>query len=241
MAMPDFSQRSQAVEIMDDLDCKGEVVDQTLRELEFINRWLGGNGVTLDGVKILVKGGRLDPITIADLGCGGGDMLKMLAHWGRKNQWPLQLTGFDANPHIVDFARKNCADFPEISFEVVDIFSQEFELRKFDIILGTLFYHHFDNGKLTGLFSRLLKQARVGLVINDIHRHWLAYYLIRWLTVLFSKSTMVKFDAPLSVLRAFKRKELEQILADAGIRGFLVRWKWAFRWQAVIQELKTKN
>jgi len=49
--MPDFSKRSDDVEIMDDLACAGEVVNQTLREIENINRLLGGNYVTVDGVK----------------------------------------------------------------------------------------------------------------------------------------------------------------------------------------------
>lgn len=47
--------RSEDPEIMDDLDCNGPVVAQTLRELEFINKWLGGNGVTLTGLRQLTK------------------------------------------------------------------------------------------------------------------------------------------------------------------------------------------
>ena len=143
--MPDFSKRSNAIEIMDDLDCQGEVVHQTLRELEFINRWLGGNAITLNAVKLMMAHSNKTNITIADLGCGGGDMLKMLAQWGRKSNIKLQLIGFDANPHIVEFAKKNCAFFPEISFEAMDIFSADFASRKFEIILGTLFFHHFES------------------------------------------------------------------------------------------------
>ena len=38
--MPDFFNRSDEVEVMDDLECSGDVLEQTLRELEFINKWL---------------------------------------------------------------------------------------------------------------------------------------------------------------------------------------------------------
>ncbi len=226
-----FTHRSQQIEIMDDLQCQGEVVNQTLRELEFINRWLGGNAVTLEGVKQLTRGHTSEPFFIADLGCGGGDMLKLLAEWGRINNRSLKLVGIDANPHIIEFARNNCGSYPEISFEILDIFLPEFQQKKYDIIMGTLFYHHFDNTVLVGFFAKLIHQARLGVVINDIHRHWLAYYSIRILTKFFSKSSMVKFDAPLSVLRAFTRKELIEILERAGIQHFQLRWKWAFRWQ----------
>jgi hypothetical protein len=45
---------------------------------------------------------------------------------------------------------------------------------------------------------------------------------------------MVKYDAPLSVLRAFSREELSNILRSAGIENFTIKWKWAFRWQVIV-------
>ncbi len=231
-----FAQRSGEIEIMDDLQCNGEVVHQTLRELEFINRWLGGNAVTLEGIRELIKGQDKKSFAIADLGCGGGDMLKLLAEWGRKSNLSLQLTGIDANPHIIEFAKSNCRAYGEISFETLDIFSPEFERQSYDIVMGTLFYHHFQNDRLIEFLSKLRRQVRVGLVVNDIHRHWLAFHSIRLLTKFFSKSAMVKVDAPLSVLRAFKRGELETILHQAAISPFRLHWKWAFRWQVVYRK-----
>lgn len=233
--MPDFHYRSQAPEIMDDLLCSGEVVNQTLRELEVINRWLGGNQVTLQGIQLLLRNHRPNRvITIADLGCGGGDMLKLIADWGKKNKIGTQLTGVDANPHIIAFASTHSKDYPEIVFETVNILSEEFRKNKFDIIIATLFTHHFSDRELVKMLRVLKYQAQIGLVINDIHRHWFAFRSIQLLTRLFSKSAMVKFDAPLSVLRAFQHHELQTLLKNAGISHYTLRWKWAFRWQLVI-------
>ena len=82
------------------------------------------------------------------------------------------------------------------------------------------------NGRASAaIFHSLKNQAKRGLVINDIHRHPLAYYSIKWLTQLFSKSAMVKFDAPLSVLRAFKKEDLKRILHQAGITTYQLKWK----------------
>jgi 2-polyprenyl-3-methyl-5-hydroxy-6-metoxy-1,4-benzoquinol methylase len=233
--MPDFSIRSSEIEIMDDLDCSGEVVNQTLRELEFINTWLGGNAVTLAGIEKLLK---LKPttavITIADLGCGGGDMLRLVHGWAEKKGISVKLVGFDANPHIIEFARESLKDLSAVELLSVDIFSEEFRLQKFDIVLGTLFYHHFENAQLIKFFNQLRTQVRLGFVMNDIHRHPLAYYSIKLLTAVFSKSAMVKYDAPLSVMRAFKAKDILQILAQASISHFTLRWRWAFRWQVVV-------
>jgi 2-polyprenyl-3-methyl-5-hydroxy-6-metoxy-1,4-benzoquinol methylase len=230
-----FNHRSTGIEIMDDLDCKGEVVDQTLRELDFINHWLGGNAVTLDGLRSLCKNiPKEKKISIADLGCGSGEMLRLIAKIAKKEKREVALTGIDANPNITSYAKEKSIDFKNIQLEAANIFSDEFRQRDFDIILGTLFLHHFTEEELIGIFSSLKNQARHGIIINDIHRHPLAYYSIKILTKLFSKSAMVKFDAPLSVLRAFKKKELENILQKAGVEKYQLRWKWAFRWQLVI-------
>jgi 2-polyprenyl-3-methyl-5-hydroxy-6-metoxy-1,4-benzoquinol methylase len=226
-----FDQRSSSIEIMDDLNCSGEVVFQTLRELEFINRTLGGNAVTISGVRQLLKGNQPDSLHIVDLGCGGGDMLKLLK---KKLNLNGSLTGIDANPNIIQYANEHNTD-PSISFLTTDILSPEFKKETCDIAVATLFFHHFTDDQLVGILSHLKTQARIGIVINDLHRHPFAYHSIRILTKLFSKSSMVKYDAPLSVLRGFTRKELTNILKKAGIDNYTIRWRWAFRWQVIIR------
>lgn len=233
--MIDFNTRSTGIEIMDDLDCKSEVVDQTLRELDVINHWLGGNAVTLNGVKKLIS--KTDPKkenSIVDLGCGSGEMLRLITekiqHEGRN----VKFLGIDANSNITSFAEDHSKEYSNIQFEALNIFSKEFQQRKFDIVLATLFFHHFNDEQLIAFFKQLKDQVRIGIVINDIHRHPLAYHSIRLLTKFFSKSSMVKYDAPLSVLRAFKKKELINILQKAGIENYSLKWKWAFRWQVII-------
>jgi 2-polyprenyl-3-methyl-5-hydroxy-6-metoxy-1,4-benzoquinol methylase len=233
--MPDFSRRSEGLEIMDDLNCSGEVVHQTLRELETINKLLGGNYVTIDGLSRLVDRTGIKRMTVADLGCGGGDILKLIRKWGNKKRIQIDLTGIDANPNITAFADEHTLPSMNISYEAIDIFSDEFRKRKFDIVIGTLFFHHFSSEQLIEFFSNLKHQVTTGIVVNDIHRHWFAFYSIKWLTGAFSKSSMVKFDAPLSVLRSFTRKELTEIMEKAGITDYSIRWMWAFRWQVVVR------
>lgn len=231
----DFSSRSVGAEIMDDLDCHGEVVDQTLRELDFINQWLGGNVVTLQAIKSIWKTiPKKQPLRIADLGCGSGEMLRIVSRLAAKENRNVVLMGVDANSHIVDYAKKHSKEYSNISFQSVSVFSQEFKEQKFDIVLATLFMHHFEDADLVSLFSSLKKQSKF-IIMNDIHRHPLAYHAIKILTQLFSRSAMVKFDAPLSVLRAFSKTELNDILYKAGITEFSLKWKWAFRWQLIIR------
>lgn len=231
--MPDFTKRSDEVELMDDLECSGQVIEQTLKELEIINKWLGGNHVTIDGINQLITNLQ-DEITIADLGCGGGDMLKLIANWARKKKLKVKLIGIDANPNIIEFAQNNCRAYPEIEFMQFDIFSEAFNSQRFDIITSTLFTHHFGDQELISHYQRWLSQTKLGIVINDLHRHWFAYYSIKWLTSLFSNSEMVKNDASVSVLRSFRKNELREIMLKAKVNKYEMKWMWAFRWQLVI-------
>lgn len=231
----DFSKRSTTDEIMDDLACHGPVVFQTLRELDFINHWLGGNAVTIQA--LIATWRNLPPfqeITIADLGCGSGEMLRIIYRLAKRENRSVRLIGFDANPNIVKYARDHSVGYESVEFHPIDIFSEEFRVQQFDIVLATLFIHHFSEDQLVSVFSNLKRQVRHAIIVNDIHRHPLAYYSIQLLTRLFSRSVMVKFDAPLSVLRAFRKPELESILKRAHLNSFRLRWKWAFRWQLLI-------
>ena len=229
-----LEKRAYEEELMDDLDSGGEVIRQTLRELETINKWLGGNEVTTNGLAKLLKDHSFsDKLVMADLGCGGGDILILVAKWARKNSITVELKGYDANPNIIAYAQENCKAFPEISFYTEDIFSETFKKNEFDLVLCTLFTHHFTDEQLTGILHQFKEQAKVGVIINDLHRHWLAYYSIKLLTQLFSKSPMVKHDAPLSVRRSFRRDDLQKIMKAADITTFSLKWMWAFRWQLI--------
>jgi len=231
---PDFSSRASDLELMDDLNCSGEVVIQTLHELDIINRWLGGNRVTLDAVAFLLKKSTGHTVTIADLGCGSGDMLKRIAEYGRRHGISMRLTGIDANPNIIAFARAHSLEYPEIQWEAIDVMSPAFREQKFDVVIGTLFFHHFDQHALQSLMKSLIQQVNIGIIINDIHRHWLAYHSIKYITRLFSSSRMVQYDAPLSVRRAFVKEDWISLFASCGIIRYFIRWKWAFRWKIII-------
>lgn len=234
-ALPDFGQRSEQEEIMDDLQSSGFDLEQSLRELAFINKWSGGQEVLTNGLnKIKPELAKLNrPVKIIDLGCGGGDLLEHLAKWGKENQIPLSLEGIDANPNVIQFA-KNWTNNEALAFQTEDIFSRQFEAKNFDVVLLTLFCHHFTTPTLVNLLKQLAKQASTAILINDLHRHPVPYYFTMGFTKLFSKTPMVKNDGPLSVMRAFKKQDWLSIMHDAGLSHFDIRWFWAFRWQVLI-------
>ena len=200
-----------------------------------INKWLGGNEVTLSGLKKILAETSLPKknLRIADIGCGGGDMLKLMANWIKKTGLKADFIGIDANQFMIDFAKKRTISLPNICYIKEDAFSDKLKDLNLDIATMTLFCHHFTENQLIELFTKLRKSCRIGLIINDLHRHWLAYHSISWLTAIFSKSYLVKNDARLSVWRGFHQNELIAILKKAGFEKFTVKWRWAFRWEIV--------
>lgn len=217
--------RSTQRELMDDLQYEGKDLEATLRELDFINYWLGGERISVQAFKKVSRENSIR--SLIDLGCGSGHLLKVL----KNIEGEIQYTGIDANPHIIAFARSSQAG---IDFKVQNIFDPDFSSVSYDIIHCCLFLHHFTYQELVELFTLFKRQARVAIIVNDLHRHPIAYWSIAFLTAVFSKSKLVRHDAKLSVSRGFKRSEIKKILAETGIHIYRLKWKWAFRWQLII-------
>jgi ubiquinone/menaquinone biosynthesis C-methylase UbiE len=226
----DFSKRSYKKELLDRDDTPFEDIRQNMRELEFINAYLGGHKITLRGLKKLLKKKHKESgsITIAEIGCGGGDNLTAIRKWCSTNQIEARLIGIDINKNCIEVAREKLKDTPHTLIHS-DYKLVQFEDAKPNIIFSSLFCHHFTDEELVEMMKWMRDNSTNGFFINDLHRHPLAYYSIRLLTVLFSNSYLVKNDAPLSVKRGFKKSEWKNVLDTAGISEYTIRWKWAFR------------
>ncbi len=226
--------RSNELELMDDLNLATDELRQNLEELETVNRWLGGYSPVINALN--KNWNTAKKISIADIGSGGGDTLRIISEWAKRKKLDWEGVGIDANQFMIDFSRQKAKDFPEISFEKVDIFDTSFQEKKFDFVVCSLFCHHFSEEDLVKMFAQLNQQANICLIINDLHRNWLAYYGIYILTRLFNGSRLVKNDAPLSVKRAFSYQNLKNIAQKANLSNYTIRWRWAFRWQMIIKK-----
>ncbi len=228
--MPDFNKRATGLEIMDDFSLGAEEIDPLLSGLEMVNQFLGGYNVVFSALK---EASVQNHFHISDWGCGGGDVLRAIHQKTKKENLNLIFTGIDATPAAVNFAnRKNTS--PQINFILADVLSEEISALKFDIVLSTLFTHHFDDEAWVLLIHKMLACSRHAVIIDDLHRHWLAYYAIKVITQIVTKSRLARYDGPLSVLKGFKRKELENLLQKTGIKNYKIRWMWIFRWQIIL-------
>lgn len=220
-------QRSYALEIMDDFSIEDERIDKALNELKLINKYLGGIATSAAGLKRFAGQNHLSShLNVLDVGSGASDVVIALR---RKNK-KIKITALDLNKRACEFLRINS---DEIAVVCGDVNSLPFKYGQFDIVHTSLFLHHFKEEEIKNILKNLILISRTGLIINDLRRSIPALAGIKLLTYFFSKSKMVKNDAPLSVRRGFTKKELRNILDSLNCK-YLIKRKWAFRWCVVV-------
>ena len=218
---------------MDDFTLEGAHLRDNLDKLAIINKWLGGNHVSLSGIdKLVSQQAKEVEVVIVDLGCGNGDMLRRVARLGNKRGYKFKLIGVDANQDTINYAEKLSVEYQNINYLQLNIFSREFQELKYDIALLTLFLHHLDDEELIHHLSWLKKQAKLGIVVNDLHRNKLAYYLFYVISLVFN-NRIVRNDGLISILRAFKKSELENYAKKINVKS-KISWHWAFRFRWIM-------
>jgi ubiquinone/menaquinone biosynthesis C-methylase UbiE len=219
--------RSTSLEMIDDMSITDERIDDALKELNVINHFLGGDHVSRIGIARMVREvPRHVPLHILDCGAGGSNLASVLHLRDRR----VEVTALDLNLRACQLSAKH--DHP-MNIVNGSAFRLPFHDRSFDIVHASLFCHHFNPGDLHALLAEWIRVARLGIVINDLQRSAIAYLAITMLTRIFSRSIMVRNDAPISVRRGFLRKELTEITSGYG--PVSISWHWAYRWLVSIE------
>lgn len=225
-----FKHRSNKKELLDGNEMSNVDLFQNLRELHFINKHLGGYKISLKALQRFIKPNQ--SYILVDIGSGGGDTLKQIYRWSESRKLNLRLIGIDLKSVCIEYSSKNkpnsCIEFVEDDYRNITN-----HVNKVDIIHACLFCHHLDNKEIVDLINFSIKNHAI-LIINDLERNPIAYYAIKILTFIFSKSYLVKHDAPLSVLRGFTTKEWMSILKQSNAQNFSIRKRWAFRHELII-------
>ncbi len=230
--------RTDAPEIMDDFALEGLQLTNALDKIVQINQFLGGNALTLNGVeKLISEVPNEQIIKIIDLGCGNGDMLRTLADYAQKSERNFHLIGVDANAFTVNYAKECSSSYPNIEYLSKDIFELNFQNINFDIALCTLTLHHFKENDIVWIIKQLERNAKLGIVVNDLHRSKVAYRSFQLIAMAFNLNEMSKKDGLTSILRGFKKEELLAFSNNLKNSSSSIQWKWAYRYQWIITKL----
>ncbi|MFP4227532.1 MAG: methyltransferase domain-containing protein [Salinivenus sp.] len=229
-----FSERARAEEWMDDTSVAEPHLRETLQNLRWINRWLGGYRASRNRLAPLLA--TRSSLRVLDVGTGGADYLPEVVRWGQAARCSVSAVGVDRNPVTVGHGRAwldaslSSPLRERVRIDRADALALPYPDNAFDVGHAALFLHHLYDEQACRLLQELDRVSRLGILINDLHRHLLAYAGIWTLARLLKFSPMVQHDAPLSVRRGFQRGDLHALAARAGLPSARVKWHWAFRW-----------
>ena len=219
---------------MDDFSITDARLTRALRDLRRTNRLLGAYAASDTVLDPLLR--RHDSLRILDVGCGGGDYLVHLARRAHAFGCQVDLIGLDANPVTVGHARAHLDEQlppflrPHVRVTIGDALTLPWADDSVDVAHAALFLHHFHGAQAVQCLCELQRVARRGLLVNDLHRHPVAYLGIWFLSRALRMAPMVQHDGPLSVRRGFRRAELETLAHEAHLPTPTIHWHWAFRW-----------
>ncbi len=231
--MPDFSKRSYEKELMDLGQFNQKDFRKNLLELKLTNQYLGGHKATLKALKRILPKDKNKVIHIADVACGGGDAMLVMLRYLKSKEYKVKITGIDLNPVCINYAKETLTEFEGVSF-----IEKPYQLvnEDFDIITCSLFTHHLNEEQIQHYLTWANKHSSIGFIINDLHRHPLAYWSIKCISQIFPFSYLYKNDAPLSVLRSFTKEDWLNYAQQTGI-ALNIKWNWAFRYSVCHQKI----
>lgn len=211
-----MAQRIPAREQMDAMDADPASLRRSLRDIRHLNTMLGWTTFTTRAVASHVRSRGMSRFSLLDVACGSADIPRAISHWSDRHGVRAEIVATDYHPVMLAVAREVCAGAPNVRIERQDALALSYRTGRFDIALCTLALHHFLREDAVQLLSEL---ARVGrrVLVFDLVRSRLAYCGAIALTRAARMDPMTRYDAPLSVRRAYTARELRELAAEAGL------------------------
>jgi 2-polyprenyl-3-methyl-5-hydroxy-6-metoxy-1,4-benzoquinol methylase len=208
---------------MDDPALAPEEYEAVLADLGRVNRWTFAARPTLGFLARATRGAR--SFTLLDVGYGEGGMLRAIAAWAAERGIEARLTGVDLNPKSEAAARAATPRDLAIDWRTGDYR----DLGRFDFVVSSLVAHHMTADQFTAFLRWMEGHAARGWLVNDLHRHRLAYAAYPLLARLLGVHRIVREDGQLSIARAHRPAEWRRILQEAGVSEARIVRRFPFR------------
>jgi 2-polyprenyl-3-methyl-5-hydroxy-6-metoxy-1,4-benzoquinol methylase len=213
--------RSTEKELLDTGEFETAEYEDCLVQLDRVGRWLGGDRATSKALAALPS-----PRTILDLGCGGGFYTDRLG-----KMFPdSQVLGVDIAEEAIRFTEKRTHP-SNVAFQCSRL---EDLSESFDLIVVTLVCHHLSDSELPTFLQHVLERCSGNVIINDLHRHPLAYAAFVVLAPPLFRNRLITHDGLISIKRAFTRSDWIRLLRGANIVEYAISWCFPFRWMVRI-------
>ncbi|MGI4877493.1 MAG: methyltransferase domain-containing protein [Janthinobacterium lividum] len=171
-----------------------------------------------------------ESFSLLDVGYGEGDMLRAIHHWATARGLVPRLVGVDLNPLSRPAAVAATDAALGIDYRTGDVFRFTPD-QPLDFIVSSLVAHHLTDGQVTGFLDWMEATAVRGWFVNDLYRHWFAFYGFRVLAMLAGWHRFVRHDGPVSIARSFRVDDWARAIATAGImpENVTIRRRFPFR------------
>jgi ubiquinone/menaquinone biosynthesis C-methylase UbiE len=187
-----------------------------LRDLRRINRLTGGASLSVRAIRGLLPGGG----SVIDVGSGGADIPVLLLADARRRGAELQVTATDSRQEVLDAAmavRPGLERVAGLTLALADGRGLPWPNGAFDVAHSSLVLHHLEADDAIAFLRELRRVSRRGIVVNDLARGRLAWLGAWLMTHTLATATYTRHDGPLSVRRAYTRREMEGMLREAGL------------------------
>ncbi len=217
-----FEQRSYELERIDKGEYTPAEYDVFLREISFINRYLGDVRALRKTLLREIGDQNLREFSLLDVGAGSGEFLRVVAKYARKNSIKTKLFGLELNERSAESIVEESKDFPEIHSIRGNAFHLPCADNSFDYTICSLFTHHFTDENVIEILGEMSRVSRRGIFIIDLHRHKNAYFWYKIFCTAFRISPLVREDGLLSITRSFVPHELKDLAEKAGLENISV-------------------
>lgn len=202
--------RTDAVELLDSGRLSPSEVEANLADLARLNRLSGGTRASVRAIERLAGDG--NGTRILDVGTGSGDMPVAFARRG----W--QVVAVDINVDVLAVARARLAAEPSIELVEADALALPLDDGAVDVVHCSLLLHHLEPEDAVRALREMRRVGRRGVVVNDLRRG-LVPLAATWVSVTaLGHSPVTRADGMVSARRAYTLRELDELLAEAGLR-----------------------
>jgi SAM-dependent methyltransferase len=224
-----LANRRRQPERMDQSGLDQAVHSQALRGLRRINRFSSSAWILWPEIARLARTEKERRIRVLDLATGGGDVPISLAHRARRAGLEIGIEGCDISPTAIGFAARaaHAAGVP-VRFFQLDALNEPLP-EGFDVVTCCLFLHHLADQDAARLLGAMAGAARSTVLVNDLLRSRVGYWLAWTGCRLLSRSPIVHHDGPISVRAAFRAEEVRALAERARLEGVRLERRWPCR------------